>query len=296
MPVHTGNISRPAFVHVAAMVSLLFGVLAGCAGQVPTPEEIAEDEHESRYGQIMRIANSTQAGGDLSGAASFYRRAHTMAPERSEPLIALGETAAVLGAHEEAAKAYRSALAIDADNAKARRGYGKVLIFLNRPERAAHQFRAAIDLEPDDYRAYNGLGIALDLVGSHEGAQQSYVDGMEKAPDNSSLRNNLALSLALARNYKEAIEILRDIAGDPVAGRRVRQNLALVYGLSGQTEEAAAVASMDLNDDEVRNNLAYYESLRKLSGRALAEVVLGVQIRGKALPPVTAPDETAALP
>jgi hypothetical protein len=53
---------------------------------------------------------------------------------------------------------------------------------------------------------------------------------------------------------------------------------------------------MDLKGDEVRNNLAYYQSLRKLSGRALAEVVLGVQTRGKSLPPITAPGERAELP
>jgi hypothetical protein len=71
--------------------------------------------------------------------------------------------------------------------------------------------------------------------------------------------------------------------------------LALVYGLAGQTEKAAAVASMDLKDEEVRNNLAYYQSLRKLTGRALAEVVLGVQTRGKRLPTVAAPGERAEL-
>jgi len=296
MPLHTGSFPRPPFVRVAAIAFLLFVFLAGCAGQVPTPEEIAEDEHESQYAQIMRIANSTRAGGDLSGAGSFYQRAHALAPERSAPLIALGEISAALGAYEESAKAYRSALTIDADDAKARQGYGKVLIALNRPDRAAHQFRAAIDLDAGDYRSYNGLGVALDLVGKHEQAQQSYVDGMEKAPDNPSLRNNLALSLALARNYDEAVDILREIAGDPIAGRRVRQNLALVYGLAGKIEKAAAVASMDLKDDEVRNNLAYYQSLHKLSGRALAEAVLGVQTRGGNLPPDTASEERAELP
>jgi hypothetical protein len=53
---------------------------------------------------------------------------------------------------------------------------------------------------------------------------------------------------------------------------------------------------MDLKDDEVRNNLAYYQSLRKLSGRALAEAVLGVQTRRSSLPPVTASAERAELP
>ena len=296
MPVPSGNVFRLSFVRAAAMVFLVSAVLAGCAGQVPTPEEIQADENDSRYAQIMRIAETTRAGGDLSGAATFYRRAHTMAPERAEPLLALGETSAALGLPDEAANAYRAALAINADNPEARRGYGKILIALNRPERAEQQFRAAIDLEPGDHRSYNGLGVALDLLGKHEQAQQNYVDGMEKAPDNSFLRNNLALSLALTKNYGEAIEALREIAGDPVAGRRARQNLALVYALAGQNDKAAAVASMDLKDDEVRNNLAYYASLRKLDGRALAEVVFGVETPGGQLPPADAPDETARLP
>ena len=95
MPVPSGNVFRPSFVRAAAMVFLVSAVLAGCAGQVPTPEEIQADENDSRYAQIMRIAETTRAGGDLSGAATFYRRAHTMAPERPEPLLALGETSAV---------------------------------------------------------------------------------------------------------------------------------------------------------------------------------------------------------
>jgi hypothetical protein len=49
--------------------------------------------------------------------------------------------------------------------------------------------------------------------------------------------------------------------------------LALVYALAGRTNEAMAVARQDLSERDARNNLALYESLRGLGGRALAEAV-----------------------
>ncbi|MCH8038427.1 MAG: hypothetical protein IIC53_15070, partial [Proteobacteria bacterium] len=79
----------------------------------------------------------------------------------------------------------------------------------------------------------------------------------------------------LTGDFDEATRILREIAADPLATVRNRQNLALVYGLAGQPAKAAKIARMDLDEAAVRNNLAYYETLRALSGHAKATAVLG---------------------
>ncbi len=107
------------------------------------------------------------------------------------------------------------------------------------------------------------------------------------APSTLRLRNNLALSLALADDFDEAARILREITADPLATVRNRQNLALVYGLAGQPAEAAKIARMDLDEADVRSNLAYYETLRALSGHAKAAAVLRGQGKGVPAPATT---------
>ncbi len=107
---------------------------------------------------------------------------------------------------------------------------------------------------------------------------------MKSAPSTLKLRNNLALSLALTGDFDEAARILREIAADPLATVRNRQNLALVYGLAGQPAKAARIARMDLGEAAVRNNLAYYETLRALSGQAKAAAVFRRQGKGVPAP------------
>lgn len=277
MAMHTDRLRRSRRAFFVMIMVLALPVLSGCAGTVQTPEERAEDDHQSRLAQLMRIAETTRAGGDLAAAASLYHRAHVLAPDNPAPLVAFGETAAAMGEVNRAAKAYRSAVSLNPENQRARFGYGKALIALNRPGRAADQFTTIIELEPGNHRAYNGLGVALDLAGRHEQAQQRYLDGLEKAPDDLAMRNNLALSIALNGEYEEAVTTLRDLASDPVVGPKARRNLALVYALAGANEQAAAVARADLKEWQVQNNLVYYGLLRELSGRELAAAVFGVK-------------------
>lgn len=266
---------RPGRRMRIAALALVCGVLAGCAGKVPTPAEMAVQDHDSQVAQILRVAESTRAGGDLASAVGMYRRAHQLAPEKVAPLKGLGETLAALGDMAEAADAYALAAELDPKNVDVLYGLGKTLSALGRPADAAERFQAAIDANPDDARAYNGLGVALDAQGKHQEAQQVYIDGLEIDPDNLGLKNNLGFSLLLSGNFTEAISDFEAVARHPLATARHRQNLALAYGLAGQTEKAAAIARRDLNEAEVANNLAIYARLRGLSGAERDAAILG---------------------
>ena len=112
-------------------------------------------------------------------------------------------------------------------------------------------------------------------MGDHRGAQARYLEAMKFAPEVLSLRNNLAISLALSGDYDAAIGHLAEIAGDPGATARNRQNLALVYGLAGDVEKAAEIGRLDLDESEVRNNLAYYARLRALPAADRSAAILG---------------------
>ena len=241
---------------------------AACGGPVPTKTEIVEDNRLSRADQIMRVANATRRGGDLQSAMALYHRAHNMDRASAAPLVALGETAYAAGAYRESAEAYRDAIPLAPEDPAARLGYGKTLIALGLPRQAAAQFRRALDLDAKNPQAHSGLGVALDLMGD----RRPEADGMEILL---SLRNNLALSLALSGDYDAAIRHLSEIAGDPAATARNRQNLALVHGLAGDVEKAAEIGRLDLDEAQVRNNLAYYARLRALPAAERSAAILG---------------------
>lgn len=193
---------------------------------------------------------------------------------RYSSLFAICEGAGSRHRTSLATETFRKAIAIDPKNAIALRGYGRALIGLDRPAQAIEQYEIARAANPGDIDAINGLGVALNLAGRHEQAERRYTEGLAIAPESLLLRNNLALSLAFGGKYGPAIEILKKVTADPGASVRNRQNLALIYGLSGQTARAAEIARIDLNEAQVRNNLAYYERLRRLAGKGRAKAIL----------------------
>jgi Flp pilus assembly protein TadD len=228
---------------------------------------------------LIKVGDSTRAGGDPATAVSLYRRAHDVALRDPLPLSRLGETLAQMQSYTEAADAYEAALALSPDDADLHRGMGNVLLALGKPQLALSHLEIAVAKKPDDPRIYNALGVAHDLAGRHDLALQDYRRGLSLAPDQLSLRNNLGLSQALAGDYKGAIATLSELVSRPGASARNRQNLALVYGLAGDTNHAASVARTDLDEAAIRNNLAYYTLLRSLDDVGRTAAILGADVR-----------------
>jgi tetratricopeptide (TPR) repeat protein len=128
----------------------------------------------------------------------------------------------------------------------------------------------------NDVPAHNGLGVAFDLAGQHEAAEAAYRAGLAVAPDSMLLRNNLGLSLALAGRHQESIAMLRAVVDEPGAKARNRQNLALAYGLAGDLVAAERISRLDLDEEAVQNNLAYYAALAAVDDRRKRAAALGV--------------------
>jgi Flp pilus assembly protein TadD len=268
VPMHKRHrpVRRTARIAGAAIAAsaLLGACTTDVAQTMVTTPPASEAVH---YESLMRVADAMRASGDNVAAIGMYKRAGTMMPLNPEPLVKLGAALADLKAYNEAATAYRSALGLDATNVEAMRGLGNVLLSLDQPQVALKHLEAALAIDASDSRIHNSLGVVLDLIGDHRGAQARYRQGLTASADNLVLRNNLGLSLALSGDYREAIGILRSIAMHPAATVRNRQNLALVYGLAGDLEAAARVARMDLDENAVRSNLAYYTVLREMADR-----------------------------
>jgi tetratricopeptide (TPR) repeat protein len=222
---------------------------------------------------VINIAEQLRAKGDLPAAISFYRRAIVIDPNQVKPYIGLGETLLAAGHANEAAETFRAALAMAPNNAEATRGLGLTLVALDKPTEAIEMLNRSLKTAPSA-RAYSALGVAENLLGNSAEATEAFRKGLTMAPDDLDLLNNYGLSQALAGNYDDAIKTLHRVATDPRATSRNRLNLAMALGLAGRAEDAAQVARIDLDEQSVKSNLAYYAELRGLSPEARASAIL----------------------
>lgn len=253
----------------AACAFLIAAAVSGCAGDPfegiarPRPADASNDHPDAaKAAALVRVADATAAAGDLASATAMYRRAYAIDPYDTAIAVRLADTVLRLGDANEAAEIFRKASA-DGKNADALRGYARALIALDQPEAAISQLEAALRLS-ETSATYNAIGVAYDLLGDHGAAQAYYRTGLDIDSGSLALQNNLGLSLAVSGRFDEAIAVLRRVAARSGAGPRQRLNLALVYGLAGETEAAAETARIDLQEHAVRQNLAFYETLRAL--------------------------------
>jgi len=169
-----------------------------------------------------------------------------------------------VGQPAEATTAFRDALKLDRNSVEARRGLGNALVAMDEPSLAVPHFKKAMEMAPQDYRPYLGLGVAYDLMGRHEEARETYETGLEASPGNIDLKHNLGLSHVLAGEVEAGLALLREVVASKGAGPQHRQTLAMGLALSGDEEAAADVASLDLDPDSVKRNLAYFRTLRAM--------------------------------
>ena len=240
------------------------------------PSLSGAEREDSRYGTLLRLASSARAAGDPPAAVKIYQQAIALDGGRPDAKVLLGDTLLELKMFDDAAETYQQVLKSDGDNAAAHRGYARAMLGLNRPEAAIVHFQAVLASNPGDVPAHNGLGVAFDLAGQHEAAEAAYREGLEVAPDSMLLRNNLGLSLALAGRHQESIELLRAVVDEPGAKARNRQNLALAYGLAGDLAAAERISRLDLDEEAVQSNVAYFAALAAVDDRRKRAAALGV--------------------
>ncbi len=282
--------TRPLFLAVGITI-----LLSACVpNSVRTPstagieEPLVTAEQESgRYGTLLRLASSTRAAGDPAAAVSMYQQAINLERGRPEAYALLGSTLIELGAPDQAIEVFEQSLKRDGDGLMARLGYARSLVALKRPDAAIPHYETVLNSAPGNLQALNGLGVAYDLSGQHQSAQKVYRDGLAIAPDSMLLRNNLGLSLALAGEHDDAIGLLQVVAEEPGARARNRQNLALAYGLSGDLASAERVSRLDLDEESVRSNVAYFAALAAIDDKRKRATALGAGPSDRDDPPMS---------
>ena len=262
MPLRNKNSGVAACALLALTVSL-----TGCETVPWNPERWGADRLDvlstegrtgsapMNYETLMRLGAAARAGGDLPNALSLYRRAGSMEPNATAPLIATGNTLLEMGQPDEAIIAFNSALSREARDPEALRGVPGLTWRTARPKLAGQPLALAFEQTPNDPKLLMLIGVADDFIDQHGEAQARYRRGLELAPGDPGLSLNLALSLALTGDYDQAITRLQPMAAGPNATPRERQTLALIYGLKGDRAAATKLASMDLEPAAVQHNL-----------------------------------------
>jgi Flp pilus assembly protein TadD len=266
------------FDAVASALLVLGLLLAGCEDM---PVQLNPLDTQGRdgggkpisYAALMRIGAAAHAGGDLATAIGVYRRAASIDTHAVAPFVAAGNTLMEAGEVNEAIVAYNSALARNDHDPEALRGLARAYLMSGKPQLAGEPLSVAYKETPDDPKLLQLIGVADDFTGQHDEAQARYRRGLELLPRDPGLSVNLAMSLAVTGNYAEAIAVLAPLAAAPTASPRERQTLALIYGLQGDRSQAERLARLDLDPQSVQRNIAYYDTLRRLSPEARAKAI-----------------------
>lgn len=128
--------------------------------------QAAPGAHEAWLGRgLSRIAQ-----GDLVGGALDLEQARALAPEASEPLIALADLDAARGRRAQAIDRYRAALLLAPEHAVAWLKLGNALMRDGAAGEAKKAYERAIECDGELAAAHNGLGAARMALGDTDGA------------------------------------------------------------------------------------------------------------------------------
>ena len=272
-------------LYAAASALFALGSLAlgGCETLPVHVDPLALDGRDGgkslSYETLMRLAADAHAAGDFATAIAFYRRAATVNGGAAAPLVGAGDSLLEMGQIDEAIVAYNAALSRAENDPEALRGVARADLMTGRAELAGHALAAAYRATPNDPKLLQLIGVADDFAGEHAEAQARYRRGLELAPRDPGLSLDLALSLALTAEYRDAIGVLRPLALAAGGSAAERQTLALIYGLAGNRAEAERIARLDLDPEAVEHNLAFYDTLRRLSPEARSKAIRSLTTR-----------------
>jgi Flp pilus assembly protein TadD len=249
------NIIKQSF----GLLIALFGI--SCANLQDNISN-SETSSDGPHSQLLRVAESMKKAGDCGTAVKFYGDIVFSEPENLQATIGFAQCLTDLKRYTEASEVLNHFLLNQPHNTQIRVELGKVYIAGHNPKMAFEEFVRIPVNDPQITRALNGLGICNDFLGQHQEAQNAYKKALEKVPGHTGILSNLGLSYILDGKYEQGIAILEPLAKRSQATPRERQNLALAYGLSGNIAKAAQLYSIDLDDNAVRNNIAYLHILR----------------------------------
>ena len=242
----------------------LFSVVMSLAVVACVSTEVEESQHEAAAidRSLWAVAISAEQRGDYAIANSYYQQLYRNNPDDPEILLAYVRNLRASGSTNRAIQLLQESLSAGSKSDTVLAELGRSQLAIDNLDGAISSLYEAIMAGNGEWQTFLSLGVAYDRQGDHLSAQRAYEGALLLSNDNVSVLNNLALSHALAGTISKGIALLERAAMMPTANIKIRQNLALLYGISGDVDAAARTSAIDLDDDEVRENLAYYAAIR----------------------------------
>ena len=265
---------------VRAIPAILILATGSCQNMPPlNPEK----ESAAIDRSLHQVARDAEQSGDYGSALRYFQQLHEKNPDDVEAVLGYARNMRYTGSPGRGAQLLEGTLENGPEDPRLLSELGRAQLAMGNYDRAIATLIDALDVGGGDWRTYVALGIAQDQLGIHERARRSYDAALTLSPDNAVILTNLGLSRALAGDLDEGITILERAIVTPGTDARARQNLALLYGISGNIEAARKLGRLDLPDEIVDANIAYYRELREptkdQSGKAEIQDRIGNALR-----------------
>ena len=184
------------------------------------------------------IAHDLHAKGRTGEAATFYRAALALSPERSDSWANLGLAVLAEGRADEAAACAREALRLDPENPEMHNNLGIALHALNAMAEAGNHFFGALRVSPDHPAATLNLGVVRQSLGHAAEAEVLYRRARAQGADLAMAGNNLALALAEQGFLPEAEAECRAALTARPGYAEAEVNLAMLLLMRGAMADA----------------------------------------------------------
>lgn len=174
----------------------------------------------------------------LEEAAVAFRKSHELAPERMQPVMALGVVLQKLDRSTESEKLYRDYLSEFPENRAIHSRLGRLLLNQNNRDGALEEFRAISNLSPSNVQARLTTGLILLSEHRYDEALQELRLAEASEPNNSTVQYYIGQSLEFLNTPKAAEVAYLKIAADQPFHSEAQLRLAHLETSSGRTDSA----------------------------------------------------------
>jgi D-alanyl-D-alanine carboxypeptidase len=200
------------------------------------------------------VMTASAAGAGSTANASV----NIASPQKAFAWAKKAERALAKGNSDKALAFAERAVQADMQNRDYRGLLARVYIAKGRFASAERTLMDVMELGQADSRTVISLALARIALGNTESAVLLVDSNQSILPV-----SDYALTLALAGRSADAVKILTDAVRADNATSRIRQNLALAYALDGRWRDARIMASQDMPQERVNEQIAEWAQLAR---------------------------------
>jgi tetratricopeptide (TPR) repeat protein len=213
----------------------------------------------------------------LNESIEAFKRAHELAPDATQPVVALVRAFVRSGKADEARQFLAAILKVDADNYTAHLLMGELDMADGTPVNAIEHFNAAIKSNPEQEIGYRRLAWAYTSLDDTDKAEEVLKQAIAAMPERPILSIGLASNYERRGEFDKAIEVYRSLLESNNELLVARNNLASLLTDQRKDQESfeqARAISAELKDSPIPQFRDTYAWASVVAGTNLEEAVL----------------------